>query len=253
MLEERTIDLINADIDGEIGPRERDELETILAASEDARAYRAEMLKLANLLEATPEVAPPPDLAARVADGLSPQPRRRVLSSRGFFRTPRLVPVGIAFAAGLLLTVGLFDVIPDRGSPADSVSMVGTMVTGKPVEQLPVEDSLIIEQREISGTISLQRMGDYLAVNFDLDSGQPTEIEVALAAAGLTFGGIAYAQPASDSADRSFELAAGDLRVINNGRQAFTVFLPGAGGGSREIAIGINSGGKRVFDGVLRG
>ena len=49
MLEERTINLINADIDGELDADERDDLEAILESSADARAMRAELLKLSNI------------------------------------------------------------------------------------------------------------------------------------------------------------------------------------------------------------
>ena len=51
MLNERALYLINAEIDGALGPGEQAELESVLSASEEARIMRAELRKLASLLE----------------------------------------------------------------------------------------------------------------------------------------------------------------------------------------------------------
>ena len=56
MLEQRVIELINADIDGELGQAEKEELEAILESSAEARVMKVELLKLANLLESTPDL-----------------------------------------------------------------------------------------------------------------------------------------------------------------------------------------------------
>ena len=92
MLEERTIHLINADIDGELGPGEREDLEAILESSPEARAMRAELLRLSNLLDSVPEQSPPPGLSQQVLNQITPPP---------------------GGAAGLY-PVGLFRLIPAR-------------------------------------------------------------------------------------------------------------------------------------------
>ncbi len=40
MLEQRTLELINAEIDGELGPKEQSELDGVLESSAEARAMR---------------------------------------------------------------------------------------------------------------------------------------------------------------------------------------------------------------------
>ena len=54
MLKERTLHLINADIDGELTADERADLDVILESSSEARAMRAELLRLSNLLDGQP-------------------------------------------------------------------------------------------------------------------------------------------------------------------------------------------------------
>ena len=90
----------------------------------------------------------------------------------------------------------------------------------------------------------------------DLAPEESVEVEIAFAEAGLGFGGIAHAVVDSDAVDKSYELSGGTLRVVNQGRQAFTVFLLGAvgdGGNGREISVVVSSEGARIYAGTLRG
>ena len=256
MLEERIIQMINADLDGELGQAEKEELDAILESSAEARSMRVEMLKLTNLLDSVPEVDPPPGLSEQILNKLSPPPRKPTFSLAGLFPSFQPVTAGLAFAAGLLLTVGFYELAPRHGSPVDTTGMVGTMVAGQQGQQAVQRDSLAIDQAGVSGTVSLQQSGGFLILSFDLDSEQTTEIEVSLAEAGLSFGGIAHAPRTGATTDESFEVSGGDLRVVNQGRQAFTVFLQNdamGDGSGREITVGVSTGGVQVFSGVLRG
>jgi anti-sigma factor RsiW len=256
MLEERTVELINAELDGELGPVEKEKLQAILDSSEEARAMKAEFEKLVKLIDATPEVSPPAGLSQEILGQITLPSPKSAFSLAGLFPSFQPATAGLAFAAGLLVAVGFYELTPRHGVSADPASMVGTMVVNRqeqPFEQL---DSLSIEGPGLSGTVSLQEGGGVFILNFDLNSEDTTEIEIALAEAGLGFGGIARALPGARMADESFQVSEGTLRVVNQGRQAFTVFLPdvATGGGSgREIIIGISSGEAQVFSGVLRG
>ena len=119
MLEERIIQMINADLDGELGQAEKEELDAILESSAEARSMRVEMLKLTNLLDSVPEVAPPPGLSEQILNKLTPPPRKPTFSLAGLFPSFQPVTAGLAFAAGLLLTVGFYELAPRHGSPVD--------------------------------------------------------------------------------------------------------------------------------------
>lgn len=276
MLEQRVIDLINAEIDaeidGQLGSHESAELESILQASEEARVMKTELRKLSNLMADMPEQEPPADLASRVlaqirlpasrpANGQSLRPKWSLLGSLASFQPAQ---AGVAFAAGLLLTVAFYETAQHDGAPADLSSMVGTMMADP--SRLPAreKDSLPIAGSGLSGSVSLSEIGEYVVLSFDLESAQQTEIEVGLAEAGLGFGGIAHASAAGNAGDETYEVSGGTLRVVNQGRQVFSVFLPqvadptadratGQDGGGRAIPIEIFTEGATVFSGVLRG
>jgi len=256
MLEERIIQMINADLDGELGQAEKQELDAILESSAEARSMRAELLKLTNLLDSVPEVAPPLALSEQILNKLASTPDKSAFSLAGLFPSFQPATAGLAFAAGLLLTVGFYELAPRHGSSVDTAGMVGTMVAGQQDQRAIQRDSLSFDQAGVSGKVSLQQSGGFLVLSFDLDSEQTTEIEVLLAEAGLSFGGIAHAPRTGATTDESFEVSGGDLRVVNQGRQAFTVFLQDDAMGDsngRKITVGVSTGGVQVFSGVLRG
>jgi len=255
MLEQRTLELINAEIDGELLPEERAELEGILASSSDARAMRAELQKLANLMDTMPQQAPPEDLAERILQQVRLPDGRPSFSLAALFSSLQPAPIGLAFAAGLLVTVGVYELSPGHRSDVDPASIVGTMVLDPKLQTASQADSLVISGPGVSGTVSLSSAGKLQVLSFDLESRGDTEIAIPLSEAGLSFGGIARVAASGATADGSYEVSGGTLRVVNQGRQAFSVFLLEANtdGAGKEISIGISAGGAAVFSGVLRG
>jgi len=255
MLEQRILELINAEIDGELRPDEQSELDGVLESSAEARAMRAELRKLANVMDGMPERAPPADLTDRILEQVRLPSRRPSFSLAGVLSSLQPAPIGAAFAAGLLVAVGFYEMSPGHRSAVDPASIVGTMVANPQGQVGEYSDRLAITAPGVAGTVSLGATGNLQVLSFELDSADPAEIEIALSEAGLSFGGIARLSADSDAADESYEVSGGTLRVVNQGHQAFSVFLldAAAGGGSREISIGISTNGTPVFSGVLRG
>jgi hypothetical protein len=256
MLDARTLELINGRIDGVLKPEEQAELEDVLATSVEARAMQADLQKLSNLLDGMPEQSPPPELADRILEQLPLLDRRPTFSLAGWFSSLQPAPLGLAFAAGLLLTVGVYEMSPGHRSETDPASIVGTMVANMQSQPASQKDSLVISTPGLSGTVSLSSSGHLQVLNFDLESADVAEIVIALAESGLVFGGIAHATASESNEYEIYEVLDGTLRVTNQGRRAFSVFLleqAGSEGDDREISIGISSGGAPIFSGVLRG
>jgi hypothetical protein len=141
--------------------------------------------------------------------------------------------------------------------------MVGTMVANPASESGRIRDSLTIAEPGLYGTVTLGELGSFLVLEFDLESESRTEIVVELAQAGLGFGGIAHAAADSSIVNESYEVSGGTLRVVNQGRQMFSVFLPRVGNPSRQhaasndgvgrtVSIGISTDGAGRYSGVLR-
>jgi hypothetical protein len=260
MLEERIINLINAELDGELTDSERSELEAILRDSAEARTMRADLRRLGELMERLPAQEPPAGLSGQILNGVQlPRARTRVrrsFSPAGFLASLQPAQIGVGFAAGLLLAVGYFELSPANLGESDSARMVGTMVAGRQAGAETTANSLFFKESGISGTVTLRENGPYRILDFDLDSGDPAEVEIAFAEAGLSFGGIARTSKGPEMVGQSYEIAGGILRVTNQGQQAFSVFLrqtADEASGREGISIGISSGGEPRVSGVIQG
>lgn len=259
MLQERVLYLINAEIDGELASAERTELDSILRSSPEARTTQAELQKLATLMDAMPEREPPAGLASRILQQTRLPARQPVRASKwslaGLVASFQPAPAGLAFAAGLLLTVGFYEATQNSGEAPDLSQMVGTMIASPASTPAQQKDSLSIVAPGLSGTVSLGAIGEFMVLNFDLQSVQQTEILVGLSAAGLGFGGIAHASAAGNVVDESYEVSGGTLRVTNPGSHPFVVFLRRSGvknPGAQSIGVEVTRSGESVYEGSLR-
>jgi hypothetical protein len=254
MLEERTLHLINADIDGELTPDEREDLDVILESSSDARAMKAELLRLSNLLDNQPEQLPPSDLSKQILNKLAPPPRASNFSLSSLFASFQPATAGLAFAAGLLMTVGFYELSPNGQSLSETASMVGTMVASQSGSQDLLKNDVLLKGDGFSGTVSLRSNDGVYILNFDLDSRDLTEIEVGLDRTGLSFGGFAETHSDADKVFETVTMSGGTLHVVNQGRQQFAVFLrvnsPEQAIDAGSITIDFSSDGDRLYEGV---
>lgn len=259
MLNERALELINAEVDSELAPDERAELGSILAASPDLRAAHAELRRLGELLGGLPDLEPPPSLAERIVANIR-LPERRTAAAAGFSLSRLLAgfqpaQAGLAFAAGLLMTVGFYELGEPGGHEADLSDMVGTMIADPNADAGTPMNSATISQAGLSGTVSLSDMGSYLVMSFDLEAAAETEIVVELAEAGLRFGGIADAADGGSAEAESYVVSGGALRVANQGRQRFMVFLRRSeehGLDGRSIDFVVSQAGGQDYRGSLQ-
>lgn len=255
MLNERALYLINAEIDGALEPGEQAELESVLSASQEARVMRAELKKLASLLDETPPPQPPADLVRRIVDQLPPPRLRPSFSLSAFFASFQPAPTAAAFAAGLLAAVGFYELSVHDRPTADISNMVGTIVAPRQEAEALHRDLLELSAPGLSGTMSLDAQGEVFVVDVDVNSSQPIEIELGLAGSGLAFGGLAHAGTVT-TGEEFYQVSGGTLRVVSQGRQSFFVFLretADRSGRDREIALVISSAGRTVISGRLRG
>ena len=253
MLNEHEIYLINAGIDSELDAAAQAELEDLLTGSEEARAMHAELLKLTNILAATPEQQPPDDLAAAILDRAAPRP---VFSLRSIFSAFQPATAGVAFAAGLLATVAVYEWAPGPADKAVHDQMVGTLVAGREAESSKPVDSLDWNADGYTGQVLLRREGDLSVLDLESLGDGPVEISIALNEAGLDFGGIMMGQAASATETQHYEVSGGTLHVASQGSQEFTLFLPAATprtDGGKAIRVNVSANGEELFTGILGG
>ncbi|MEE4219455.1 MAG: hypothetical protein V2I48_17720 [Xanthomonadales bacterium] len=255
MSEQRDLYLINGRLDGVLEQAELEELDDILEASAEARATEAEFLGLVEMLESQVELDPPEGLTQKILQQATLPPRKPLFSFDRLFSSFQPASAGLAFAAGLLLTVAFYEIGAVPGPATDTRHLVGTMVASQENPGFERSDRLVFDQPGLSGSVSLMRAENITKLDFDFDSDKKVAVKVRFAEAGLRFGGMSHAVASGKPAEESFAVADGTFRVDNQGQQAFTVFLTdeiGAGDWSRGVQIEIFAAEAILFSGVFK-
>lgn len=255
------MELINADIDGELSAQEQKELEVVLNSSPEAVTFRLELLELNNAFRNMPDLDPPPALARNILDQVQLPAKQKPLHFPGFFAGLNPVASGLAFAAGLVVAVVMYETGSRQMTQQDTISMVGTMVASDQVN-IPVEgdtapgqgDRLMLDLDGLSGTVSLNLSENTQVLEFTLNSNVAIEIEIDLEEAGLMVIGFAQDDRGDGSFIDTLELLGGTMRVVNQGRHHFVVFLRQSSdlkNHGKDIRIGFLQDGQRVYEGTL--
>jgi hypothetical protein len=243
-LDSRIANLVQADVDGELGAEQRAELSAAMQSSAAARALHADISRVSALLAETPEMDPPWGLQRRILDSVKLPARSRLPG----WKTP--ASYGMAIAAGVLIAVGVGQIGP-RGSE-DLTSLVGTMVSQGEEIYGPATASLAIAMSEVQGQVRLKQISQAWALEFDLKSTEVVEVSVDLAGTGFRFGG--YAGQDEHEGISNLQVAGEKVRVTNQGSHQFVLFLRSSAPedkGSQEIGIAIDHRGNSVYRGLL--
>jgi len=252
MLNERTVELIQAGIDGELGENEQSELQVALECSAEARQFHADMARIDQLIASLPDVEPPAGLTRKILDRIHLPAKRRFAGLSAVFDRSWFAPAsyGLAVAAGVLVAVGVVQMAPqDR---ADMSTLVGTMVSGGSDASQPVTGELNFELTQLQGQVTLKKTDEALALEFDLRSQEEVKISVDILDSGLEFGGFAR-QDGSVSLE-NIEVSEKAVTVSNRGDHQFVLFLRhGAHSGTdlKGIGIAVSQAGTVVYRGRL--
>jgi hypothetical protein len=175
MIEEKYIELIQADVDGELPAERRAELSRFLLANPEARALRAELVAVAGALGGLAPVEPPADLRERILAALPPPSRKTSgAGSTGFSSHFRWAA---AIAVATLLGAVVFRIASDDRSATDLSKLSGTMAS--PPAAAPTRiDQVAVSLQQVRGTVSLLGSPQARIVEFDLAVDGPVEVVV---------------------------------------------------------------------------
>ncbi len=245
-IDPKHVELINADIDGEISSADRTKLAALLADSPEARALHAELSALGVSLDSLPELDSPPHLKHTIMASI-PQPQRSQRNNgssvrQSLFAAPAL-KYAATFAAGAILTLSLIS--SDRASQSafdDVTGLVGTI--SDPVPGGPGVHTTQIDQKEVAGTVTLRSSGPILIVDFDLVSSGPVDIVASYSDQTIWFNGFAQLE----SSGASISAQSGRVTLQIDGKRRYAVFLHNAG--DRDITINLlfMSNGEAIYD-----
>jgi hypothetical protein len=165
------LELIHAEIDGELDPAQRAELARRLLADPDARALREDLRRICRALDELVQAEPPAQLRERIlALAALPPPaqKRRWLSAPGWRYAAAIA--GVLTAAAIVTEIV-------RGPVPPTSEVAGTMAVAPAAATLV--DSVRLGNGPISGTVSLYRDRAALALEFELSAGAPVDVLVA--------------------------------------------------------------------------
>lgn len=246
MIDERTIELIHAGLDGELDPAGQSELDERLGRSGEVRHYHEQMHELCAFLDRAPVPEVPDGLRDSVLAGIHLPAPRAARAGFGFGRIPAFARYGIATAVGLLLAIGIYEFRPGADGEPDFSGMTGTILPGD-----VVLDRYSFESDQLSSSVSLRRRNDALVLDVELDSAALVDITVDFTGDGLQFDAISQLE--SDLS--SIKVADRAIQVTGSGRQHFAVLLhrdeAAAGSRGATIRLDYSSDGKILNSGEL--
>jgi anti-sigma factor RsiW len=175
MIEGKYIELLQADVDGELPDARRAELSRFLLAHPEARTLRAELAAVCGALESVTPVEPPADLLERVLAALPPPSRKaRQGGATGFSSRLRWAA---AVAAATLVGAIVFRLAGDDQAAVDVSNLYGTMASQGVSAPVQV-DQVTVSLEQVHGTVSLLGSPQARFVEFDLAVDGPVEVVV---------------------------------------------------------------------------
>jgi len=222
--DQHVLDLVNASIDGEISAAEQGELDFLLDSSENVRHLDKQLRMTAKLLDELPVIEPPLYLQSSIerqvrlpADGA----RRGNTRVLGQWLGSQWLRTGLALAAGVVLTFGVYEMGSRPIPTGDVENLSGTMVKkGATGQQGKLLDSVLLDTEQFSGLVELRNEDDVFTLDVHLNSVDPVDVVVDIAALGLDFDG------ATDPGE-AVSVSDGAIHLASSGENHFTVELKG--------------------------
>jgi len=171
MIEQRTLDLIHAELDGELHVGDLAELQRRLEIDPEARAMHEQLARMAGSLGRLAPEAPPADLQQRILEAT--RPVAKVLPFRD--RRAQFVRYTMALAAGIAIAAVGIRFAGTSGPGLEADQLVGTM-GWKAVEPETMVSEIALRASGLKGSVGLSPGEDGWLLVFDLASEQPVKV-----------------------------------------------------------------------------
>jgi len=217
----RHLELIHAEIDGELDSHGRGELARQLLADPDTRAARDQLHRLCEHLDRLEQDEPPGELKAKILGALPAvaAPLRRYRKTPLRWRYAALIAGVLAGGAVVFESI--------RGPEPATSEMTGTMAA----TDATALDTAVLNNGPISGRVSLYREGTGLSVALELVANGPVDVLVASDGHTLRINGLGNAPGASGPK---------------------VVALPGPGAKGQAVGLTFLMSGRQVSTATLR-
>jgi len=226
MTDSALLELLHAEIDGELDGQQRGELARHLLADPEVRALREEFQRLCAALDAVADVEPPLELPQSILAAL---PQSTMRPAWSWWSGPRLRYAAVIVAVLIAGTVVYESLHGLRPSPSD---VAGTMA---PADAPTTVDTVRLDNGVVLGRVSLYRDRRELGLRFEVSAGAPVDVLVASDGHTLRINGVG----------RQAKPAQGKPGVL-------TVALPGFRMGGQTVDLTFLMAGRQVGSATLR-
>jgi anti-sigma factor RsiW len=227
MIEEKYIELIQADVDGELPEQHRADLSRYLLANPEARALGDELRQLCRVLGQVPAAEPPPGIRDSILAAVRlPAAKAGTAPMRAGGAPFLRWRMAAAFAGGLLVSAIAFQLGLGHQAGLDVSEVAGTMASQDPVVRSEAVDTVDVSLDQARGKVSLFRSPTMRVVQFDLAVQQQIEVVVMHDGQEARFSGLGQAVAA--------------------GNQRYALVLEGPGQAGSAIDIRFLAGGVEI-------
>jgi len=247
-LDEKTIELINADVDGELGVTDRERLQANLAQNEEARALHDELSTFCRQLDSVERLEPPPHLKYALLDSFAsrPKPEAQAMPAWRQVLAMPMLRHAVAFAAGVFMTFALVNSNQISNRAFDDVTgLVGTISDVDPA--VSSDNSINLTRGDIAGTVSIRENGSLTVLDVNLSSKETIEIIAGYSDRDLWFRG--FAQLEND--DANVVTDTGEVRMRLKGRNRYAIYLQQASRTPASVHLQFYAGGNLVHEADL--
>ncbi len=225
LIDQHVQDLLNGSMDGELNANEQAELDQLMASSEHVRELNEELIAISRLLDQVPEREPPQYLQSAIEKQVRlPVANNGSEGKQGFFGSwlnANWLRTGFALAAGMVLTIGVYEMGSEPITDQDSANLVGTVVKNPASKQGELLRTILVETDQLNGVVELRNTDDLFVLDLRLNSAGLSEVAVNFAGRGLVFEDITPEQDHEDT----ITVADGFVSVASSGEQHFTMRL----------------------------
>ena len=247
--------LLNGSIDGDLSAAEQKELDHLLTSSQSVHDLNNELRTVAHLLDDLPEIEPPQYLQDTIERqvGLPVQSGKAADRDRflGAWLNANWLRTGLALAAGVVLTVGVYEMGFEPIPAGDTANMTGTIAPNGPANNQGVLlDRIQLDSEVLNGRVELRVNDDLFTLDVKLKSDIPSEVVVNFGGRGLEFDSVNSRQNTADTVS----ILGGSIRLASNGEQHYLLNLrrvPGTESVAAPLELDVFANSQLIKQGIL--
>lgn len=254
MIDQKTIALINQELDGQISAGDSARLHRHFETNPEARAYGDDLKRLTDMLSQVEQVEPPASLKVGILNAVRASARRvksqpRILESiLARLSSPAIPRYGFAFASGICLGVFIFAALTggiDTGANEEQISgSMGTVVSTARI----VTDYGQFKGPSTTSSVQVVSSGVQVFLEAEVQGKESSEF-------GLIFQPEAYAVVGIQRQGGSLVAVTaqnGSIVAAVAGSSRFVVELERIGESAPELRLELRQGGHILWDKALR-